>query len=147
MVMIRIEVGHGLDGVAATAPATSHGRMTAGPTRLLSWLETRFGQELPEVSFTARTLQYLACLTECDNDQRFYHRSLEQDDLGVAHELLQWRDQWYEAGWAGTGFSDAASRRLRDMAEIEQVAKDRVEPGIGQRVQRVTAALPRSLLG
>jgi len=138
---VVLEVGHGLDGVIARPSVTCHGQLTLGPARLLTWLETRFGQEGPEVSFTARTLEYLACLKERDHDQRFYHQSLEQDDLGVARELLQWRDRWYEAGWRGDAFPESASRRLRDIAEIEELARDRVAAGIGQRVQRVCGAL------
>jgi len=62
--IIHLNVGHGLDATTTAAPTSSHGRMVVGPVRLLSWLETRLGQELPEVSFTARTLHYHVCLRE-----------------------------------------------------------------------------------
>ena len=84
--------------------------------------------EGPEVSFTARTLEYLACLKERDHDQRFYHQSLEQDDLGVARELLQWRDRWYEAGWRSDAFPESASRRLRDIADAGYPTYDGAAP-------------------
>jgi ATP-dependent helicase/nuclease subunit B len=138
---VKIELGHGLDGGITKTPQSTQGMMTLGPLRLLSWLETRLGVELPEVSFTARMLQYLKCLKECDTIQRFYHESLQQDELGVARELLQRRDQWYEAGWDGGAFTVDASNRLRDLVEVENLASEYVAPGMGQRIQRVLAAL------
>ena len=138
---VEIEIGHGLDGGITRTPQSTQGVMALGPLRLLSWLETRLGVELPEISFTARTLQYLQCLKECDTTERFYHQSLIQDELGVARELLQRRDQWYEAGWGGGAFNDDASYRLRDLVEVEKLACDRVAPGTGQRIQRVITAL------
>ena len=144
---VEIEVGHGLDRVIARPAQTAIGRMVLGPLRLLTWLETRFGKELPEVSFSARAMEYLTCLKECDGEHRFFHRSLQQDELGVAGELLRWRDKWYEAGWTGPPFQDNVSNRLRDMADVDLLAKDRVGLGIGQRVQRLVAALPEEHLG
>jgi hypothetical protein len=70
----KIAIGHGLDGGITKIPQSTEGVMTLGPLRLLSWRETRLGVELPEISFTARMLQYLQCLKECDTAQRFYHQ-------------------------------------------------------------------------
>ena len=138
---VTIEVGQGLEGSISRTPASSLGHLTVGPERLLSWLESQLGLELPSVSFTTRMVQYLACIKEQDKPERFYHESLKQDELGVSRTLLQWRDTWYQAGWDGQPFNSDTSDRLRDMADVEALARDTVPPGIGQRVQRVLEVL------
>lgn len=137
---VNIEVGKGLNGPVCRIPDSSLGRLTVGPDRLLSWLESQLGLELPEASFTSRMVQYLSCLQEQDSD-RFYTESLAQDEFGVARTLLQWRDAWFEAGWDGAGFDPGASTRLLDMGTVEGLAADTVPLGTGQRVQRVLTAL------
>ena len=95
-------------------------------------LPTRIRSEAP--------FSYLQCLREASTPDRFFHRSLEIDPVNVARTLLDWREQWYEAGWDGT-FSDDAPRRLVDMAAIEAVSKSRVPPTHGERLQRVAETL------
>lgn len=143
---VTIEVGNGFDGPVCRIPDSSLGRLTVGPERLLSWLESQLGLELPEVSFTSRMVQYLTCLQEQDNDLRFHHESLKQDEFGVARTLLQWRDAWFEAGWDGEGFDVDASTRLLDMGSVEGIAFASVPLGTGQRVQRVLKALSNTSL-
>jgi hypothetical protein len=62
------------------------------------------------------------------------------DAINVSRTLLDWRAQWYEAGWNGR-FDGQVSGRLADMAEVEALARERVPVNLGQRVQRITAAL------
>jgi len=137
---VLITVGLGLDNVVASPHKDSAGVLTVGPNQLLQWLESQFALELPEVSFTKRMLQYLACLKEANLESRFYFRSMELDELGVARRLLHWRDKWYEAGWDGTPF-DNANQRLNDIADVEQLARSKVALNAGQRIQRVLTAL------
>ena len=61
----------------------------------------------------------------------------------MARILLQWRDQWYEAGWNGI-FEPEVPAKLADMAAIEVLAKDAVEPDTGQRIQRIIELLPNN---
>lgn len=141
---VTIEVGKGLDGPISRNPASSIGHLTVGPERLLTWLESQLGLELPDVSFTSRMVQYLTCLKQFDD--RFYSESLSQDEFGVARRLLQWRDAWFEAGWDGGGFDEEASTRLLDMSTVEGLALGEVPLGTGQRVQRVMNALSNTSL-
>ena len=106
------------DGSLPEPVADSMGEITVGPHGFLGALETQLGIPSSEVSFTARLIQYLACIDQSDHPGAFYHASYEADPFSVARTLLQWRDQWYLAGWQGT-FGDDVPGRLKDMAEIE----------------------------
>lgn len=143
---VEFIIGKGLETGVCSNPSSSLGRLTGDPTKLLFWLESQRGLELPEVSFTARMIPYLACLRQYDDGNRFYSNSLEQDEFGVARTLLQWRDTWYEAGWSGDGFGENASTRLLDMGTVEGTAATDVPLGRGQRAQRVLDALSKTPL-
>lgn len=143
--MVHIRVGKHLDVPACELSSTALGELTVGPLRLLSWLESQLGLKLPEVSFTSRMVQYLACLKRAAPG-RFYERSLAQDDFGTARTLLQWRDTWYEAGWSGVPFPENASARLRDMAAVESLAAPLISLNTGQRAQRAVTELAASPL-
>jgi len=137
--MVTITVGKELDRTSCVTPESSIGHLSVGPIQFLSWLESQLGLELPEVSFTARMVQYLSCLKE--KKGFFYEESLKQDEFGVARTLLQWRDTWFEAGWDGDGFDVDASERLLEAGTVEDLSLDFVSPGTGQRVQRVLKSL------
>ena len=137
---LHVTLGIKCDGPVPGPVPDSLGQVTAGPMGFLSVLETQLGIPASEVSFTARLIQYLACLDQVNNRDRFYHDSFTADPFSVARTLLQWRDQWHLAGWTGT-FSDDVPTRLSDMAAVEQQAASSVEPGLGQRVQHVIALL------
>ena len=141
-----IEVGKDLDGAIGQMPKSALGHIVGGPSRLLMWLESQLGLELPEISFTSRMVHYLSCLEELDGAERFYHKSLEKDEFGVARTLLQWRDSWFEAGWQGGEVGDDATPRLVDMQDVEKLALERVPVGLGQRVQRVLTELQKQKL-
>ena len=142
---VTITIGLNLDGPVACAHSASVGELYGGPESLLQWLESQLGLEVPRSSFTERLLQYLACLKQSTNENRFFHQSMVLDELGVARRLLQWRDSWYEAGWQGGAFVNAG-QRLADMAEIETFALPKVALNSGQRVQRVLSSLEQSAL-
>ncbi|TDJ38984.1 MAG: hypothetical protein E2O54_11740 [Gammaproteobacteria bacterium] len=138
-----IRFGLHLDGLDPTPPSTVLGEVTLGPQGLIGVLETNLG--LPPVLDhpAERLMAYRSCLDEANDLTRFYHRSFQVDPINVAGTLLDWRARWYEAGWTGTFPSDGTdvAPRLRDMADVEILAKDRVPLTIGQRLQRIAADL------
>jgi RecB family exonuclease len=138
---VRITLGLKADGTTPETIKDALGEITTGPNGLLTTVETQLGIPSSEVPFTTRLIQYLACIDQVDHPEAFYHESYKADPFSVARSLLQWRDQWYLAGWQGT-FSNDAPARLKDMAAIEALAKNAVEPDLGQRIQRVIALLP-----
>ena len=77
------------------------GEVTVGPHGLLGLLETQLGIPARDISFTTRLIQYLGCIDQVNHTQAFYHESYLADPFSVARTLLQWRDQWYLAGWQG----------------------------------------------
>ena len=138
---ISVTLGLQYDGAVPAAVENSLGQLTTGPQGLLRLLETQAGLPGAEASFSTRLIQYLACLEADNNPQRFYHVSYRADPFAVARSLLQWRDQWYLAGWTGT-FKGEVPARLADMAAVELRAKDTVADNTGQRIQRLLSLLP-----
>lgn len=141
----RITFGFYLDGQRATAPSDRLGQTVVGPLGLLNILETLLGRLAIQPSAAQRSIQYRDCLQALDNPARFYHRSFELDPLGTAACLLAWRDEWALHCCAGERWDDRlaadAPRRLRDLAAVEQRARQSVSPGIGQRLDAIQAAL------
>ena len=120
--------------------ATAAGELTAGPGRLLDVLELELGLPPVRTKPGEALLAYRSCLAECDDLARFYHASFAIDALGVARTLLEWRSQWYEAGWQGE-FRSRPSARLADLAAVERLARTRVPLCAGQRIARAERAL------
>ena len=116
------------------------GVATLGPKGLLGVLETQLGLPTPTPHPSEAPFSYLQCLREASSPNRFFHRSFEIDPVNVARTLFDWREQWYEAGWDGT-FPDDAPARLADLAAVEAIAKGRVPPTHGERLQRIAEAL------
>ncbi len=137
---MKITFGLGLDSKKTTATISSIGEKSVGPLGFLSILETQCGIPAVLESPTARIIQYMSCLKESDNGNRFYSNSFAVDQFNVAKTLLVWRDTWYEAGWKGQ-FTDSVSERLQDLAAVEQSAIDKVSLSYGQRLQHVLSAL------
>jgi hypothetical protein len=98
---------------------TSVGRMTAGPKRLLSFLESQLGLSRPGTPEAERISEYMCCLLRTAHPDAFYARSLALDPWSSAKELLRWRDELMLAGWNGRAGPDAP-RRLRDLAAVER---------------------------
>jgi len=140
-----VHFGLHLDGMTPEPPHTAAGIATAGPARLLGLLELQLGLPTPSVRPGQALLAYQSCLEDLDGPARFYHASLAVDPIGVARTLLAWRAAWYEAGWRGR-FAGRVSRRLADLAEVETLARERVPPNAGQRLQRIAAALDDGLV-
>ncbi|MBK6511888.1 MAG: hypothetical protein IPG06_22270 [Haliea sp.] len=87
--------------------ADSLGDISVGPNGFLRLLETQLGIPARDISFTARLIQYLGCIDRVNHAAAFYHESYQADPFSVARTLLQWRDQWYLAGWTGRFAGDA----------------------------------------
>ena len=138
---INVTVAIKGDSALPALKMDSLGDVSVGPHGLLRALETQLGSPSSETSFTARLIQYLGCLEQANNPKAFYHASYEADPFSVARTLLQWRDQWYLAGWQGS-FKQDAPARLQDMAAIEQLASTRLDLSLGQRIARVIELLP-----
>jgi len=138
---MKVTLARKADGSLPEPDKDAMGEITTGPHGFLNLLETQLGIPSPEVSFTTRLIQYLGCIEQVVHPGAFYHQSYEADPFSVARALLQWRDQWYEAGWTGT-FEPGVPAKLADMADIEALAKDALEPGAGQRMQRIITLLP-----
>ena len=134
----KIEVTLAIKGDSAVPELreNSVGKVAVGPNGLLGLLELQLGIPSRDISFTTRLIQYLGCIDQVDHAAAFYYDSYQADPFSVARTLLQWRDQWYLAGWQGI-FADDAPARLKDMAGIEGFAAKTVDPGLGQRIQRV----------
>jgi hypothetical protein len=138
---IKVTLALKADGSLPEPIKNTLGEITTGPHGFLNLLETQLGIPSSEASFTTRLIQYLGCIDQVNHPGAFYHKSYEADPFSVARTLLQWRDQWYQAGWAGA-FEPGVPAKLEDMADIEKLANDAVEPGVGQRMQRIIELLP-----
>jgi hypothetical protein len=138
-----VRFGLELDRLLPEKPESRSGFVSAGPATFLLILETHLGLANPLASHASRVVQYRNCLNSCDSTERFYHRSFHIDDLSVAKTLLNWRDEWYMAGWKGS-FPKGVRKRLNDIAEVEKLClKDGLYPSTGQRLQDVLAALKK----
>ncbi|EED31271.1 hypothetical protein NOR53_2544 [gamma proteobacterium NOR5-3] len=138
---VKVTVSLRADGSLPKSLPDTMGEITVGPKGFLNLIETQLGIPFSDAPFTARLIQYLGCIDQIDRPAAFYHASYDADPFSVARTLLQWRDQWYEAGWQGD-FEKDVPAKLADMAAIESLARDVVEPNIGQRIQRVLELLP-----
>lgn len=107
-----------------------------GRLGLLGLLELHLGLAGPQVARSQRVAAYLGHLRRVDDGQRFYSRSLEADEMGVASKLLGWRDEWLLHGWNGNATADAPGRVL-DMAATEAAARGRIPLGEAERLQQV----------
>lgn len=139
---LKIKFGLGCDGQVIQEHLNTLGEVTVGSQGFLQILEAQLGFVSDETPYTERLVQYHECLKSLDKDHSFYHRSFQEDSFAVARTLLQWRDDWYAAGWAGK-FTDQSSPRLQAMAEVEKIAATHVSPGVGQRLQRILFELNR----
>ena len=139
---MKIRFGLNLDGQRGWANANRLGEPVLGPMGMLALLEEQLGLARQIKGRPARIMQYLNILKSHDNPSRFYHRTFAVDQIGTAATLLDWRDSWYLHGWDG-GFVHPASQRLKDIGELEPDAATRVDPSIGQRLEKVCQAMAK----
>lgn len=141
---MHLQVGLLLDGQRGQAIASELDALTTGPLGLLNVLETQLGLLRQEPSGADRVLQYRELLKRLDRSERFYHQSLGVDELGTAASLLAWRDQWHLHGWRDAqvaALNHSPSRRLRDMAALEDQVPGKLSPSVGERLASVDSAL------
>jgi len=134
--IMKIRLGLQLDGQRGWHAKNSLNEITVGTSGMLSILEPQLGLIAESVPQSQRVVQYLDCLKHCDHEKRFYHRSLQTDELGTASTLLNWRDQWYLHGWSGK-IETPAIGRLADMAVVEQRSLGKVSPSEGERLAMI----------
>lgn len=138
--MQRIRFGMRLDGERGWHPRSALGESTVGPLGLLSILETQLGLTRLVPSTAERIVQMRGCLKSACTGDRFYEKSFEVDELGIAAEILAWRDCWYEQGCHGSVPKDSVPRLL-DIAAIDALGVSNIFPGIGQRLNDIAALL------
>lgn len=132
------------------------GTKYVGSRGLLDELELRAGLSRGETSPMQRVIAYSNAIREVlannPDPEPFYKQSFENDPLGVAQQLLRWRDALCMAGWdSRTKIPDTLSadgkKRLNDLQEIEAYF-DFI--GIGERWHQLLrvdldALLPKDL--
>ena len=112
---MQIVFGLHLDGLKPEPSQTVAGVVILGSRGFLEVLESQLGLPTPTPHPSEAPFSYLQCLREASTPDRFFHCSLEIDPVSVARTLLDWREQWYEAGWNGA-FTGGVPPRLADMA-------------------------------
>ena len=133
---MKIRLGLHLDGQRGWHTRNLLGEITVGTSGMLGILEPQLGLISELVPHSQRIVQYLDCIKHFDHPGRFYHRSLQADELGTAATLLGWRDQWYLHGWNGK-IEAASSSRLADMAAVEATASGSVAASEGERLASI----------
>ena len=132
------------------------GTKYVGPLGLLDELELRAGLSRGETSPMQRAIAYCNAIREVLANKPatvpFYRQSFENDPLGVAQQLLRWRDALCMAGWnkdtkLPDKLSDDGKKRLEDLQAIETYF-DTI--GIGERWHQLLnanldALLPKDL--
>lgn len=133
------------------------GTKYVGPLGLLDELELRAGMSRGETSPMQRAIAYCNAIRKVlkknPNPKPFYQQSFENDPLGVAQQLLRWRDALCMAGWdkdtqLRNTLSSDGKKRLENLQAIE-AHFDSI--GIGERWHQLLDAdldvlLPKDLI-
>jgi hypothetical protein len=135
-VLMRVTFGWRLDSRQGPLNEARFNEPVVGRQGLLGLIELYLGLAGPIVTRPRRVAVYLRHLRQADDGHRFYSRSLQVDEVGVASELLDWRDLWLLHGWDGSA-SAAAPNRIVDMAAVESTARGQVPPGEAERLHQV----------
>jgi hypothetical protein len=141
-IAMNVTFGWHYDGRQGPLPESSFMSPVLGRQGLLALLELHLGLAGPPVSRSERVVAYLAHLRKVDDGKRFYSRSLQVDDFGVASKLLDWRDHWLLHGWDAAA-AGSAPARVRDMTAVEATACEGVPAGEAERLYAVASALAR----
>ena len=133
------------------------GTKYVGPLGLLDELELRAGLSRGETSPMQRAIAYCNAIREVlannPTPKPFYQQSFENDPLGVAQQLLRWRDALCMAGWNKNTqlpdtLSDDGKKRLKNLQAVEDYFGS---IGIGERWHQLLnadldALLPKDLV-
>src|SRR5580693_5741975 len=136
---LKITFGLDLDGYQDLQPRDRFNESICGPQGFLRLLELRLGLASKPASAAGRIVQYREFLQNAASIKRlkrpaarFYTESFSKDPLAVAETLLRWRDELVLAGWDGSP-DPGSSQRIRDLAEVEELAGPDLSPGFGDR--------------
>lgn len=132
------------------------GTKYVGPLGLLDELELRAGMSRGETSPMMRAIAYgnaiQKVLDSKPSSEPFYQQSFENDPLGVAQQLLRWRDALCMAGWnKNTKLPDSLSEDGKKRLESLQAVEKYFESiGVGERWHQLLdanldALLPKDL--
>ena len=139
---MHVVLGLHLDGKHSWKKRNAINRFLLGPSGLLSQLELYLGLSARRPAELQRVIVFRSILKRVDNGQRFYSRSMKVDEIGVAAELLGWRDELYLHGWNGRFREKPGKGRLADFADVEAaVLEEGFPPGNGERLAAVADAL------
>jgi len=84
---------------------------------MLSILEAQLGLISDAVPQSRRVVQYLEYLKRCDHEQRFYHRSLQADELGTAATLVrEWDEREYRVTVTADGMYELDGKRFKSLS-------------------------------
>ena len=139
---LRIVYGERLDGAAwPPCPATgSLGFAAVGPAGLLALVETFAGLSGPPVPAARRIALMRRRLAALVERPRFWSASFAVDPWAVAREILKWRDELVDAGWAATAIANPPGR-LADLADLESMTDPAILPGRADRLAAAVDAL------
>ncbi len=132
------------------------GTKYVGPLGLLDELELRAGMSRGETSPMQRAIAYCNAIQNVldskPSSKPFYQQSFENDPLGVAQQLLRWRDALCMAGWSKNtklpdSLSEDGKKRLEDLQAVEEHFHS---IGVGERWHQLLnadldAMLPKDL--
>lgn len=138
---MRVTFGLRLDERQGPAGEDSFMAPVVGRKGFLGLLETYLGLSGPETARAQRVAAYQGFLEQAQSAApRFYAKSFAADSVGTAARLLDWRDEWYLAGWDGSAL-EASPTKLRDLAAVEDLAAGVLAAGEGERLVAVATAL------
>lgn len=129
-------------GWQGAAAAPHLGEPVLSPPAFLGMLEIQLGLAGPPTVAARRTAAFLVALRAADAPERFFHSSLQADEMGTAAALLAWRDAWHLAGWDGKA-RDGWPTRLGDMAAVEVAAAGRIGFSEGERLALVAERIAK----
>jgi hypothetical protein len=140
---LKIIFGLNLDGYQDLQPRDRFNESICGLPGFLGLLELRLGLPSKAASSASRIVQYREFLQRAASmKSRFYTASLAKDPLAVAETLLRWRDELVLGGWDGSP-DPGSSQRIRDLADVEELAGPDLIPGFGDRLRKALAELDR----
>ena len=140
---MKIIFGLDLDGYQDLWTRDRFNELICGPNGFVGLLEIRLGLASKPVSAAVRVAQYRSLLENAAlNKPRFYSASFSKDAFSAAETLLQWRDELILAGWDGSA-RPIDSPRIRDLADVEELANKTLSPGFPDRIRAALAELDR----
>lgn len=121
------------------------GEIFTGSAGLLEEMELRAGMSAPVTSAAKRQVAYYKAIKKRLKlgAKPFFKESFEKDGLGVASELLKWRDALVMAGWKTDNIPETSEKcsKFRDLASVETEFDCIGEPDRWQRLSETKGEL------